>query len=411
MLGDEKPLSNFPVQNMISPKASPLSKNHASARFVPFNRATCVGTEDRYVSDVIASGRLAGDGLYGRRCEDWFARYFSVGRAFLTSSGTHALEMAAMLLDLGPGDEVIMPSFTFPSTATAFALRGACPVFIDVRPDTMNIDETCIEAAITPRTRAIVVMHYGGTPCNMDSIMALAHAFDLRVIEDAAHSIGGYWQKKPLGTIGDLAAFSFHETKNVTSGGEGGLIWIRDPNLAERAKVIREKGTNRDAFRAGTIDKYEWCDIGSSYVMADMNAAYLLAQLEAFEIITATRGALSKLYRDAFDDHVASGRIEVQHEPEGSITPGHLFYIKLRDEKDRSRFMAHMSKHNVSAAFHYSPLHTAPAGLRYGRFKGEDKFTTKDSARLVRLPLFSNISMAQCEYVIEIARQYLAAHR
>lgn len=396
----------FAVSNGAGPVPSVMGDQPVMK--VPFNLATRLGSEDRFVIDAIHSGRLSGDGAYSRRCEGYAEGYLGSGNVLLTSSGTHALEMAAMLLDLSPGDEVIMPSFTFTSTATAFVLRGARPVFVDVRPDTMNIDETCIEAAITPRTRAIVVVHYGGVACQMDRVMELATAHGLAVIEDAAHALGGLWRDRPLGTIGDISAFSFHETKNLSSGGEGGMIWIRDPALFARAQVMREKGTNRGAFRAGKVAKYEWMDIGSSFLMSDVSAAYLWPQMSAIDLITRQRRSICDTYGTAFADIIASGRITVQETPAGTYAPGHMFYMKLRDEADRDAFAAAARAKGVLAVSHYVPLHSAPAGRRFGRFVGQDAVTTRDSRRLVRLPVFYNMTRAQRDLVIGTALTFFA---
>jgi dTDP-4-amino-4,6-dideoxygalactose transaminase len=377
---------------------------------VPFNRATNLGSEEGFVIDAIRSGQLTGDGAYGQKCEDRAHEHFGFGNVLLTSSGTHALEIAAILLDLLPGDEVIMPSFTFTSTATAFVLRGARPVFVDVRPDTMNIDERLVEAAITARTRAVVVVHYGGVACQMDMLTEIASAHGLAVIEDASHAIGGRWMDRPLGTIGDLAAFSFHETKNLTSGGEGGMIWIRNPDLFSRAQLIREKGTNRSAFRAGKISKYEWIDIGSSYVMAEVNAAYLWPQLAAIDKITLKRRSICEAYAATFADIVASGRVAVQEAPAGTHTPGHIFYMKMRDEADRDAFIAATRARGVLAVSHYVPLHTAPAGRKFGRFVGQDVVTTRDSCCLVRLPVFYNMTAAQLDLVIAAVLAFFSSN-
>lgn len=377
---------------------------------VPFNRATNLGSEESFVVDAIRSGRLSGDGTFGKKCEDRARERFGLGDVLLTSSGTHALEIAAILLDLLPGDEVIMPSFAFPSTATAFVLRGARPVFVDVRADTMNIDERRVEAAITARTRAIVVVHYGGVACQMDVLTDIAAAHGLAVIEDAAHAIGGRWMDRPLGTIGDLAAFSFHETKNLTSGGEGGMIWMRNPDLFSRAQIVREKGTNRTAFRAGEVSKYEWIDIGSSYVMAEINAAYLWPQLDAVDAITLQRRAICEAYAAAFADIIASGRVAVQEAPAGTHAPGHMFYMKMRTEADRDAFIAAMRTRGVLAVSHYVPLHTVIAGRKFGRFVGPDAVTTRDSCCLVRLPVFYNMSGAQLDFVIGAALAFFSTN-
>lgn len=377
---------------------------------VPFNRATSLGSEESFVLDAIRSGRLSGDGAYGKKCENRARESLGSGNVLLTSSGTHALEIAAMLLDLMPGDEVIMPSFTFTSTATAFVLRGARPVFVDIRPDTMNIDERCVEAAITARTRAIVVVHYGGVAGQMDVLTELASAYGLAVIEDAAHAVGGRWKEHPLGTIGDMAAFSFHETKNLTSGGEGGMIWVRDAELFFRAEVIREKGTNRSAFRAGKVSKYHWMDIGSSYLMAEINAAYLWPQLAEIDEITLKRMSICEAYSAAFAGIIASGRITVQETPAGTHAPGHIFYMKVRDETERDAFIAAIRTRGVLVVSHYEPLHTAPAGRKFGRFVGQDVFTTHDSSRLVRLPVFYNMQRTQLDLVIDSVLAFFAAN-
>lgn len=373
---------------------------------IPFNQPALVGSELGYMQQAMASGRLSGDGDFTRRCESWFEQQCGTVRALLTPSCTASLEMAAILLDIQAGDEVIMPSYTFVSTANAFALRGAKIVFVDIRPDTMNMDEGLIEAAITPRTKAIVPVHYAGVACEMDTMMALAEKYGLWVVEDAAQGVMAGYKGRALGTIGHLGCFSFHETKNYTAGGEGGAILINDPALIERAEIVREKGTDRSQFFRGQIDKYTWRDLGSSFLPSELQAAYLFAQLEAAEQINRKRLILWNNYQQAFATLAATGRIELPTIPPDCQQNGHLFYLKLRNLADRSAFIAHLKKHNILAVFHYIPLHTSPAGQRLGRFVGEDRFTTQESERLVRLPLFYNLSEGDQQRVIDVALEY-----
>jgi len=359
---------------------------------IPFNAPPVVGTEIDYMRSAMSSGKLCGDGGFTRRCQQWMEQRFGCSRALLTPSCTASLEMAALLIDIQPGDEVIMPSYTFVSTANAFVLRGAIIVFVDVRPDTLNIDETLIEAAITPKTRAIVPVHYAGVACEMDSIMALAAKHKLYVIEDAAQGVMSQYKGRALGTIGHIGCFSFHETKNYTAGGEGGATLINDAKLVDRAEIIREKGTNRSQFFRGQVDKYTWRDIGSSYLMADLQAAYLWAQLEAAEQINQQRLRLWQRYYDALQPLAAAGRIELPVVPKNCRHNAHMFYIKLRDSDDRQALINWMKEAEILTVFHYIPLHSSPAGERFGRFHGDDAFTTRESERLLRLPLFYNLS-------------------
>ncbi|WP_313373634.1 dTDP-4-amino-4,6-dideoxygalactose transaminase [Pantoea sp. CTOTU50773] len=359
---------------------------------IPFNAPPVVGSELEYMQSAMASGKLCGDGGFTRRCQQWMEQHFGSKKVLLTPSCTASLEMAALLIDIQPGDEVIMPSYTFVSTANAFVLRGAVIVFVDVRPDTLNIDETLIEAAITERTRAIVPVHYAGVACEMDSIMALAAKHQLFVIEDAAQGVMSQYKGRALGTIGHIGCFSFHETKNYTAGGEGGATLINDAKLVERAEIIREKGTNRSQFFRGQVDKYTWRDIGSSYLMADLQAAYLWAQLEAAERINQQRLRLWQRYYDALQPLAAAGRIELPVVPENCRHNAHMFYIKLSDSDDRQALINWMKEAEILTVFHYIPLHSSPAGERFGRFHGDDRFTTKESERLLRLPLFYNLS-------------------
>lgn len=375
---------------------------------IPFNAPPVVGTELDFMRSALGSGKLCGDGDFTKRCQNWLEQRFGSPRALLTPSGTASLEMAAILLDIKPGDEVIMPSYTFVSTANAFVLRGATIVFVDIRPDTMNMDEQLIEAAITRKTRAIVPVHYAGISCEMDTIMALAQRYELAVIEDAAQGVMAQYHGKPLGTIGHMGCYSFHETKNYTAGGEGGAIMINDPALIDRAEIIREKGTNRSQFFRGQADKYTWRDIGSSYLMADIQAAYLWAQLDAAETINRRRLNLWGRYREQLQPLADAGRIELPTVAEGCVQNGHMFYLKLRDFAERTAFITHMKAADILTVFHYIPLHDSPAGLRFGRFNGEDRFTTRESQRLVRLPLFYNLSDAQQFQVIDAINRFFS---
>ncbi|KGT87797.1 TDP-4-oxo-6-deoxy-D-glucose aminotransferase [Erwinia typographi] len=359
---------------------------------IPFNAPPIVGTELEYMQSAMGSGKLCGDGGFTRRCQQWMEHKFGSKKVLLTPSCTASLEMAAILIDIQPGDEVIMPSYTFVSTANAFVLRGATIVFVDIRPDTLNIDETLIEAAITDRTKAIVPVHYAGVSCDMDVIMALADKHGLFVIEDAAQGVMSSWKGKALGTLGHIGCFSFHETKNYTAGGEGGATLINDPRLIERAEIVREKGTNRSQFFRGQVDKYTWRDIGSSYLMADLQAAYLWAQLEAATRINQQRLRLWQNYYAALQPVAASGRITLPSIPPACQHNAHMFYIKLRDVDDRTALIDWLKEAEILAVFHYIPLHSSPAGQRFGRFSGEDRYTQSESERLLRLPLFYNLS-------------------
>lgn len=372
---------------------------------VIFNKPPYTGREDYHVLQAMHGDKLCGDGPYGRRCQSWFEERLSCKKALLTPSCTHALELAAILIDVRPGDEVIMPSYTFVSTANAFALRGARIVFVDVRPDTMNIDESLIEGAITDRTKAIVPVHYAGVACEMDSIMAIAERHGLYVVEDAAQGMMSTYNGRPLGTIGHIGAYSFHETKNYTSGGEGGLLLINDERFVGRAEIVREKGTNRSQFFRGMVDKYSWVDVGSSYLPSEIQAAYLWAQLEAVDEINALRMRIWHAYKSAFDNLDA---VELQVIPSGCVNNGHMFYLKLADLEQRTAFIRHMSEAEVSAAFHYVPLHSAKAGLELGSFHGKDVYTTRDSDRLVRLPIWFGMSDLQVGHVVDSVRRFFA---
>ncbi|WP_144775900.1 dTDP-4-amino-4,6-dideoxygalactose transaminase [Marinobacter maritimus] len=355
---------------------------------IPFNMPPCTGAEEQYIKQALKSNKLSGDGPFGKRCQNWFEKNLPAKKTLLTPSCTAALELAAILIDIKPGDEVIMPSYTFVSTANAFVLRGAKIVFVDIRPDTMNIDESLIEDAITPSTRAIVPVHYAGVACEMDTIMAIAERHNLYVVEDAAQGMMSSYKGRALGTIGHLGAFSFHETKNYTSGGEGGLLIINDEQFAERAEVIREKGTNRSQFFRGMVDKYQWVDIGSSYLPSELQAAYLWAQLEHATEINESRLNAWQYYWHHIQLLAEQGRIELATIPNGCTHNGHMFYLKISGLKERTALLEHLKSKGIHAVFHYVPLHTAKAGAAFGRFHGEDRFTTSESERLVRLPMW-----------------------
>ncbi|HHW7580387.1 TPA: dTDP-4-amino-4,6-dideoxygalactose transaminase [Mannheimia haemolytica] len=368
--------------------------------FIPFNRPPIVGSEQAYIEQAMATGQLAGGGKFTRLCEQWLES-LTHSKVLLTPSCTAALEMAAILLDIQPDDEVIMPSYTFVSTANAFALRGAKIVFVDIRPDTMNIDERKIEQAITPKTKVIVPVHYAGVACEMDSIMATAEKYGLYVVEDAAQAVNSFYKGRVLGSIGHIGCYSFHETKNYTAGGEGGAIVINEPNLLKRAEVIREKGTNRSQFFRGEVDKYRWQDIGSSFLMSEIQAAYLYAQLIEAEKINQQRLTLWHNYYQAFLPLAQTAKCELPHIGEYCCHNGHLFYLKLNDLKQRTAFIDFMKAQNILTVFHYVPLHSSPAGQKLGRLAGDDRFTTLESERLVRLPLFYNLTKQEQERVIQ----------
>ncbi len=369
-----------------------------------FNLPTKTGTEANHIARALDKASLTA-GAYHAACREWLQAKFGRRGVFLTPSCTHALEMAAILLELKPGDEIIMPSFTFVSTANAFAMHGATPVFVDIREDTLNIDERLIEAAITPRTRAIVVVHYAGVACDMGVIAAIAKRHGVPIIEDAAHALLAQWKGQALGTIGSMATFSFHETKNITAG-EGGCLVLNDETYAVRADVLQHKGTNRSAFQRGETNKYSWVDIGSSWVLGELNAAYLFGNLEAADSITAARVALWERYYNALLPLQDKGLLTLPFVPDECTLNGHIFYLKLRDKAQRDDFIALMRAKGVETTFHYVPLHSAPAGLKYGRFSGEDRFTTRESERLVRLPLYYNLSATQADTVIAAAHDY-----
>ena len=367
---------------------------------IDFNRPAIVGKELEYIKDAVDQGMLCGDGKYTKLCSSWMKERFHVNQVFLTTSCTHALEMAAYLCDIHPGDEVIMPSYTFVSTADAFVLRGAKIVFVDIRPDTMNIDEKLIEQAVTEKTKAIVPVHYAGVACEMDTIMEIARKYDLKVVEDAAQGVEAYYHGKALGTIGDFGCYSFHETKNYTMG-EGGALVFQDNSFQEKAEILREKGTDRSKFFRGQVDKYRWIDYGSSYLPSEMNAAYLYAQLEECEKINRKRHQIYDYYHRHLAPLEEAGLIERPFVPEGIEHNAHMYYIKVKDLETRTDLIAYLKENGIYSAFHYVPLHSSPAGMKFGRFSGEDVYTTRESERLVRLPMFYNLPMSDVEYIVE----------
>lgn len=373
---------------------------------IPFNKPPFTGTEECYIKQVLRGDRLSGDGSFGKKCQSWFEANLPAKKVLLTPSCTAALEMAALLIGIQPGDEVIMPSYTFVSTANAFVLRGAKIVYVDIRPDTMNIDESLIEAAITEKTRAIVPVHYAGVSCEMDSIMAIASRYNLYVIEDAAQGMMSNYKDRALGTIGHIGAFSFHETKNYTSGGEGGLIIINDKRFAERAEIIREKGTNRSQFFRGMVDKYQWVDVGSSYLPSELQAAYLWSQLEFANKINEARLAAWLYYDIKLQALRDKGFIGLASIPSDCAHNAHMYYLKTADLEERTALLAHLKNRNISAAFHYVPLHTAKAGRHYGRFHGIDRFTTTESERLIRLPMWYGLSKNAQDIVISTVQEF-----
>lgn len=374
---------------------------------IPFNRPALVGEELRYLQDAIERGQLSGDGHYTKACNARLVAMTGARAALLTHSCTAALEMAAILCDLQPGDEVIMPSFTFVSTANAVALRGAVPVFVDIDPETLNIDPDQAEKAVTDRTKAVFAVHYAGFPADMDALARIASARDLLLVEDAAQALGSTYKGRPAGSLGDMAAFSFHETKNIISG-EGGALTLMRADLVERAEIIREKGTNRSRFLRGQVDKYTWVDIGSSFLPGELVAAFLYGQLEQAGEIAARRLAMFDRYYAAFADLADAGRARLPQAPEGTTGNGHMFYLVLRDLEDRQAFIEHMQAAGIMAPFHYVPLHSAPAGQRHARFHGNGLPVTDSIAqRLVRLPLFYGLGNG-IEDVIAKARDYFA---
>lgn len=371
---------------------------------IQFNVPPYTGKEMDYIKEAIQKRKICGDGEFTKKCNQWIEKQTGTSKALLTTSCTHATEMTAILCGIQPGDEVIMPSYTFVSTADAFVLRGAKAVFVDIRPGTLNIDEKLIENAITDRTKAIVPVHYAGVSCAMDEIMAIAEKYHLKVVEDAAQGVMSSYKGRALGTIGDYGCFSFHETKNLSMG-EGGALLIKDPEMIESAEIIREKGTNRSKFFRGQIDKYTWIDAGSSYLPSELNAAYLWAQLECAKDIYDDRMNSWNIYYEGFKSLKDKGILELPIIPKECTHNAHMFYIKTKNLDERTRLIEFLKKNEVNAVFHYIPLHTAPAGKKYGEFRGEDKYTTKESERLVRLPLYYGLGK-DVEVVIDAVNKF-----
>lgn len=375
---------------------------------IRFNVPPFTGKEYEYVRQAVENQKICGDGEFTKKANQWFEEKTGTAKCLMTTSCTHATELAALLADIRPGDEIIMPSFTFVSTANAFVLRGGVPVFVDIRPDTMNIDETLIEAAVTEKTRAIVPVHYAGVACEMDTIMDIARRHGLTVIEDAAQGVMASYKGQALGSIGDYGCYSFHETKNYSMG-EGGALLIKDPANVERAEIIREKGTDRSKYYRGQVDKYRWQDFGSSYLPSELNVAYLYAQLEMADAINRARLARWNQYFELLKPLADAGKIELQTIPEGCVHNAHMFWLKTADEKERAALIDFLKEHDILAVYHYVPLHSAPAGLKYGRFCGEDRYTTKESERILRLPMYYGLTEEEAAFVAEKVKEFYGA--
>ena len=372
---------------------------------IHFNVPPFTGKEFAYIRQAVENEKICGDGPFTRKCNEWIENKTGTAKCLLTTSCTHATELAALLLAIQPGDEVIMPSYTFVSTANAFVLRGATAVFVDIRPDTMNMDETLIEEAVTKRTKAIAPVHYAGVGCEMDTIMDIAARHHLKVVEDAAQGIMAYYKGKPLGTFGEFGCFSFHETKNFSMGEVGALL-IRDEKDILNAEIFREKGTDRSQYFRGQVDKYRWQNYGSSYLPSDMNAAYLYAQLELAQEITQARLDRWQEYWEQLTPLAQAGKIELPYIPSYCTHNAHMFYIKTKDMEERSRLIAYLKEKDILSVFHYVPLHSAPAGIKFGRFHGEDRYTTKESERILRLPMFYTLTADQVEYITDQVKAF-----
>ncbi len=376
---------------------------------IHFNIPPFVGTEFKYMQEAVDNHKICGDGPFTKKCDEWMQQRFGTPKAMLTTSGSSALDMAALLCGVKPGDEVILPSFTFSSTANAFVLAGASLVFVDIRPDTMNIDEKKIEDAITDKTKVICVVHYAGVACEMDTIMDIARRHNLMVVEDAAQGVMSTYKGKALGTIGDFGCFSFHETKNYSMG-EGGAILINNDKYIEKAEILREKGTNRSQFYRGQVAKYNWVDFGDSYLQSDLNAAYLWAQFEVADEINNNRLETWNSYWYAFKRYEDEGKIVLPTIPEGCVHNAHMFYIKFLNLETRQKYIGFMKENDILCVFHYVPLHSAPAGLKFGRFQGVDEHTTQESDRLVRLPMYYNIDKSDLNKVIDKTCNFIDNH-
>lgn len=378
---------------------------------IPFNVPPVVGNEIKYIKRAIENKKICGDGEFTKKCTFRLEQIFAPSKILLTTSCTSALEMAAFLCNIQKDDEVILPSFTFPSTADAFVRCGAKLVFVDIRPDTMNIDENKIESAITSKTKAIAVVHYAGVACEMDKIMNIAHRYNLKVVEDAAQAIFSTYKGRALGTIGDFGCLSFHETKNLSMGEGGALIINCGIDFYEKAEIIREKGTDRSRFRRGQIDKYTWQDYGSSYLPSDLNAAYLWAQLEKYSTIQSSRIKNFKHYYSKLFSLQQANLIELPIIPKDCVHNAHMFYIKTKNLDERDHLLQFLKEKNILAVFHYIPLHSAPAGKRFGRFNGDDVFTTKESERLVRLPLYYGLTGKEIDYICNQVKKFYSAEK
>lgn len=367
---------------------------------ISFNNPAITGNENKYIAQAISNNKLSGDGIFTKQCNEWFEYHFKVRKALLTTSCTHALELAAILADIREGDEVIMPSYTFVSTANAFVLRGAKIIFVDVRPDTMNIDESLIESAITNKTKAIIPVHYAGVSCEMDIIMDIAHKYNLLVIEDAAQGVMSTYKGRALGSIGHMGCFSFHETKNYNCG-EGGAILLNEDRFVERAEIIREKGTNRSLYFRGEVDKYTWVDVGSSYLPSEINAAFLFAQLEQAQIINFDRLKSWNLYYKLLSPLQEKGHVQLPNIPNNCEHNAHMFYLKAENLEERTALIAFLKQNGIMSVFHYVPLHSSAAGIRFGEMHGEDRFTSKESDKLIRLPLYYKLEDGQIRKVVD----------
>ncbi len=387
------------AQNFMSIDTASISTTSELAA-IPFNNPLVTGRELEYVRAALSSKHIAGDGPFTKQCQAWLQQLIGCQSTLLTHSCTAALEMAALLADVQPGDEVILPSYTFVSTANAFVLRGAVPVFVDIRPDTLNLDETKVEAAITEKTKVIVPVHYAGVSCEMDTLSAIADTYNLLVVEDAAQGITSSYKGRPVGSLGHLAAFSFHETKNVVCG-EGGALAINNASLKERAEILREKGTNRSKFFRGEVDKYTWVDVGSSFLPSDILAAVLLAQFEQSDYIMHQRMAIWNLYHQAFADLEQQGKLRRPIVPAECQHNAHLYYLLVEDLKVRTELLAYLKQREIKSTFHYVPLHSSPAGMKYGRVSGTMTFTEDLSDRIARLPLGAAMTLAEAKQVIE----------
>ncbi len=377
---------------------------------IPFNIPPYVGHEMEYLQKACeVNHKICGDGPFTKQCKAWVEEKTGTAGCLMTTSGTSALEMAAHLSHIQPGEEVIMPSYTFCSTADAFVLKGAVPVFVDIRPDTMNLDETLLEDAITDKTRAIAAVHYAGVSCEMDTILEIAKRHHLTVVEDAAQGVMSSYKGRALGTLGDFGCYSFHETKNYSMG-EGGAILIRDPEKISEAEILREKGTNRSQFFRGQIDKYTWVDYGSSFLPSELNAAYLMAQLDQADEINNARLARWEQYYRLLSPLAAEGRIELPVIPEGCVHNAHMFYIKTRDLEERQALIQALREQGILAVFHYIPLHSSPAGKKFGRFHGEDRYTTRESERLLRLPMYYSLTEENVNDVVSVIEEFYRTH-